>query len=123
VRLLEERFDEVLGPHARRLGYFSLLDDDSALKQLIATAPVPSFERHLAGATRPLVKPMLRRGLRIPPASARRSRARVEEIFTEVEQRLADGRPSSVARASRPPTSPSPRWRHPWSCRRPMDGA
>jgi tripartite-type tricarboxylate transporter receptor subunit TctC len=35
---------------------------------------------------------MLRRGLKISAATAARSRARVEEIFTEVEQRLADGR-------------------------------
>jgi glutathione S-transferase len=92
ARALEERFDEVLGPHTRRLGYFFLLDDTSALTQLIAKAPVPHFQRRLAGATRPLVRLMLRRGLKISAATAARSRARVEEIFTEVEQRLADGR-------------------------------
>jgi glutathione S-transferase len=92
ARALEERFDEVLGPHTRRLGYFFLLDDTPAMKQLIATAPVPAFERRLAGMTLPLVKLMLRRGLKISPAGAVRSRARVEEVFADVEQRLADGR-------------------------------
>jgi glutathione S-transferase len=93
ARVLEHHFDEALGPHARRLGYFFLLDDTPALKQLIATAPVPAFERRLAGVTLPLVKLLLSRGLKISPAGAARSRARVEEVFAAVEQRLADGRP------------------------------
>lgn len=89
---LEERFDEALGPHARRLGYFFLLDDAPAMKRLLSTAPVPVAERLLAGMTLPLVKHMLRRGLHISPAAAARSRTRVEEVFAEVERRLADGR-------------------------------
>jgi glutathione S-transferase len=89
---LEDRFDEVLGPHARRLGYFFLLDHDPALVALLASAPVPAFERRLAGATIPLVKFLLRRGLKITPAGAARSRSRIEEVFSEVEERLRDGR-------------------------------
>ena len=82
----------MLGPHARRLGSFFLLDDTPALRQLIATARVPAFERRLAGATLPLVKLMLSRGRKVSPAGAARSRACVEQVFTDVEQRLADGR-------------------------------
>ncbi len=93
ARALEDHFDEALGPHTRRLGYFFLLDDQPALKRLLATAPVPTFERRLAGATLPLVKLMLARGLKISPAGAARSRARVEAVFAGVEQRLDDGRP------------------------------
>jgi glutathione S-transferase len=53
---------------------------------------VPAFERRLAGATLPLVKLMLRRGLKVSAAGAARSRALVEEVFGEVEARLKDGR-------------------------------
>ncbi len=62
------------------------------MRRLLATAPVPAFERRLAGATLPLVKLMLSRGLKVSPAGAARSRACVEQVFAEVEQRLADGR-------------------------------
>lgn len=92
ARALEERFDTVLGPHARRIGYFFLLDDAPALKQMMATASVPGLERQLAKATLPLMKLLLRRVLKISSAGAVRSRAYVDEIFSEVEHRLADGR-------------------------------
>ena len=48
VAALEDRFDEVLGPHARRLGYFFLLDDTTAMRGLLKGAAVPRFERALA---------------------------------------------------------------------------
>jgi glutathione S-transferase len=89
---LEDRFDEALGPHTRRLGYFFLLNHRPAIEALIATASVPVFERRLAGAAIPLVKFLLGRGLKTSPASAARSRSRIEEVFAEVEQRLGDGR-------------------------------
>lgn len=89
---LEDRFDEALGPHVRRLGYFFLLDHRPAIEALIASANVPVLERRLAGNAIPVVKFVLRRGLKISPAGAARSRARIEEVFAEVEQRLRDGR-------------------------------
>jgi glutathione S-transferase len=92
VSALEDRFDEVLGPHARRLGYFFLLDHRPAIEALIATANVPLFERRLAGNAIPVVRFLLRRGLKISPAAAARSRAHIEGVFAEVEERLRDGR-------------------------------
>ncbi len=92
VSALEDRFDEVLGPHVRRLGYFFLLDHRPAIEALIASANAPLRERRLAGSAIPLVKFLLRRGLKISPAGAARSRSRIEEVFAEVEQRLGDGR-------------------------------
>jgi glutathione S-transferase len=89
---LEDRFDEALGPHSRRLAYFFLLNHRPAIEALIASADVPVFERRAAGATMPLVKFLIRRGLKISPTAAARSRARIEEVFGEVEQRLRDGR-------------------------------
>lgn len=40
----------------------------------------------------PLMKLLLLRGLKVSSAGAARSRVRVEQVFIEVEQRLADGR-------------------------------
>jgi glutathione S-transferase len=94
---LEERFDEVLGPHSRRLAYSFLLDDSRALGRLTAAAPVPAFERRLASLAQPLVASLLRRRLHISAPSVERSRAQIESIFAEVEQRLADGRSFLVA--------------------------
>ena len=92
VAALEDRFDEFLGPHARRLAYFFLLDDGPAMRQLLKRAAVPAFERALALSALPLVKLMLRRGLKISADGAARSRVRLEELFADVDARLADGR-------------------------------
>lgn len=92
VAALEDRFDEALGPHARRLAYFFLLDDGPAMRRLLARAAVPLFERALALSGLPLVKLMLRRRLQISADGAARSRVRIEEIFADVDARLADGR-------------------------------
>lgn len=93
VEALEDRFDLVLGPHARRLGYFELLQDDAALRALVRRAPIPSWERSLGLPLLPAFKALLRRGLGIDAGGAARSEAKVRTVFDEVEARLADGRP------------------------------
>lgn len=89
----EARFDEVLGPHARRLGYFELFKDDRPLRRLVRRAPVSALEKAIGISTLPLFKLLLRRGLKITPAGAARSAVRVRELFDAVGARLADGRP------------------------------
>lgn len=92
VAALEDRFDEVLGPHARRLGYFGLLQDDRAMREVVRRASIPPWERAVGLPTLPVFKVLLRRGLEIDAASAARSEAKVRAVFDEVEARLADGR-------------------------------
>ncbi len=88
---LEERFDTVLGPATRRLAYFYLLPDRRATLA-VATARVPRLEAALLRGALPLVRGMLRRGLRIDAAGMARSEARVREVFAAVGARLSDGR-------------------------------
>ncbi len=91
VVALEEEFDRHLGPATRRLGYFFLLDDKRATLDVMAKHG-PRWERVLGKLARPLAAAMLRRGLRIDAAGAARSRAVIDRTFSEVGERLRDGR-------------------------------
>jgi glutathione S-transferase len=92
VTTLEDQFDKVLGPHARRLGYFHLLRDLGAMNALLASAPVPARERLVATTTLPAVALLMRLGLGIPAPAAAESRARVQQVFADVDRLLSDGR-------------------------------
>ena len=88
----EELFDERLGPHVRRAGYALLLADRALAIELAAGSPVPWLERQLARRAFAVVAQLISRGLRITPAGVERSRRTIDELFTTVEERLADGR-------------------------------
>jgi glutathione S-transferase len=83
-------FDRRLGPATRRLAYFHVLDDPLELRRLVE-ARIPLAERKLFRMAQPLIVAFLRRGLRIDAAGARKSEARIIEVFDEVETRLARG--------------------------------
>src|SRR4051794_6482510 len=88
---LERRFDDGLGPDGRVWLYHETLP---MVKQLTpwALAGVPRWERgafHLAGG---LVDRALRRYLRIDAAASAAALERVEAVFADVADRLADGR-------------------------------
>ncbi|KAB2898840.1 MAG: glutathione S-transferase family protein [Kofleriaceae bacterium] len=91
VVALKEEFDRHLGPATRRLGYFYLLKDKRATLDVLAKHG-PRWERVLGKASRPLAAALLRRGLRIDPAGAERSRAVIDRTFSEIGERLRDGR-------------------------------
>lgn len=87
---LEDELDKKLGPATRRWAYFHVLprrEWDSVI-----TRGVPRWEAAALRAARPLAVALLRRGLRIDPAAAERSRGRIEEVFARIAARLADGR-------------------------------
>ena len=87
---LEQLLDVRLGPHSRRVAYGHLLP---ALRRLLGEARgVPAFEVKAARALAPLVAGLMKRGLRVTPEGVARSRQRCAEVFTTVEERLADGR-------------------------------
>ncbi|WP_322024088.1 glutathione S-transferase family protein [Burkholderia sp. BCC1977] len=91
VEALETRFDEVLGPHARRWAYAQLLPDRRLLLRIMSRG-VPRFEAVSLPVIMPGVVTLIRAALRITPDSAARSIERVRAIFKEVDARLGDGR-------------------------------
>lgn len=91
VLYLEEEFDQTLGPHARRWAYAQLLPH-SALLLKVMTPGTAGIERVLLPAILPIAKPLIRKSLRISEQSAKRSLSLVDNVFSQVEQRLQDGR-------------------------------
>jgi glutathione S-transferase len=91
VTELEELFDTGLGPHSRRLAYFHLLPDRKLLCASVL-AGVGRRDRAIFVALLPLMRALMRKGMRINASSAGRSLERVREVFHTVEQRLASGR-------------------------------
>jgi glutathione S-transferase len=94
VEAFEELFDAKLGPHSRRVGYDYFLPvvekaRGQARSELVG--PVPAAERGLAQVMFPQFAWLLRRGLRMTAESIERSRVRVQNIFAEVAQHLAQG--------------------------------
>lgn len=91
AKALEDTFDERLGPATRRIAYFHILDH----KQLVLDAfgdGVPKLERVALSGTFPMARTFIRRGLNVTAEATRRSESRVDEIFDDVDARLADGR-------------------------------
>jgi glutathione S-transferase len=87
---LEEEFDRYLGPAARRVAYDAMLGNRKALAAMLGAAP--RWQARLAKATLPAMVALVRRGLRIEPATVARSREKLDSIFADVATRLADGR-------------------------------
>ncbi|MFO0747739.1 MAG: glutathione S-transferase N-terminal domain-containing protein [Myxococcota bacterium] len=88
---LEDHFDEKLGPHVRRVGYFYMLPH-RALATRVVSAGTARWERGVAAPLFPVLRAIMRRGLRITPEASARSLAKVRAGFAEVGARLADGR-------------------------------
>lgn len=87
---LEERFDTALGPHTRRLAYSWLLPHRALA--LGALGGVPLVEQVTTRALYPVVRKVMERGLGIDAAGVERSRRKIDEVFAEVGERIADGR-------------------------------
>lgn len=90
----EERCDEDLGPHARRLAYWHVLPHREIALQALRTG-VPAWEVALVRALFPLAARGIRKTLNITAASAERSLAKVRALFAEasaaLEANLPDG--------------------------------
>ncbi len=95
VLALEDRFDKVLGPHTRRWGYAQLLGRRDILSTMV-TRSVPRVQARWAPLVMPVFMPLVKRAFDITPETTARSRERVDAVFEEVGQRLADGRPFLV---------------------------
>lgn len=91
VEALEDLFDRRLGPATRRLAYFLLLPDTAGAVRLFK-AYGPRSQTRLVGLVFPLLRFGMRRAMKIDAAGAERSRKAIDDVFAEVERRLADGR-------------------------------
>lgn len=89
---LEERFDQALGPHTRRLMYYHLLQDRQATLQLLRIAGA-NWEKALLPWVFPVLRTVMQRTMRIDAEGALRSRQAIDTIFSEVAMRLQDGKP------------------------------
>ena len=88
---LEDHFDEALGPHVRRMFYFYIMPRRDLFVAGLVDG-VGRAERWTFRALHLPIRAVMRRSMRIDDAGARRSRARIDEVFAEVDARLADGR-------------------------------
>jgi glutathione S-transferase len=86
----EERFDEKLGPHARRLAYGLLLPHKSLVMTMM-NGNGRSLESRAIDIGFPAVAAALRKSLNITPDSLERSKARLWELMDDVGRAL-DGR-------------------------------
>lgn len=92
IATLVQMFDELLGPHLRRWALFYVLQDRTIALNAYCEG-VPARERRVFEVIFPLFRWVARRSMRIDPVRARRSLARVQEVFSHVETMLRDGRP------------------------------
>jgi len=90
VKALEDLYDETLGPHTRRIAYFHLLD--AAMFTDIFDFGLSRRERAAFRRLQSGIRGAIRRALRVDRKGRDLSRERVNEVFTGVAERLADGR-------------------------------
>lgn len=92
VDALVRRFDDELGPHARRWAYAQFLGRSALLRPMVSRG-VSRLERGLLPLVMPVFMRLVPRAFSITPASTARSLDRVHGLFNEVGAWLADGRP------------------------------
>lgn len=90
IEALEDLFDEKLGPHTRRFAYYFLLEKPKILLSLFSNAP--KNEQFYFRLFFPLIKFLMKKGMKINKKSFERSKGKIKEVFKEVELILADGR-------------------------------
>ncbi len=92
VEALSDRFDEVLGPRARRLIYVHVLGDPKTAMPF-NNAGVPAWEDRFMRVTFPLAKRWIENALGVRPGVEVGDEAAVFAEFDHVAELLADGRP------------------------------
>jgi glutathione S-transferase len=85
---LEEYFDEEVGLHLRRLFYFYVLEDRRLATSLLLQAG-PRYGRPLYFFGFPLLKALMKKGMRIHAGSARRSEERLRTALKNLDQRIS----------------------------------
>lgn len=90
--VLEERFDQQIGPHTRRFIYHQLFENNLSLADLFAQGNVPAWQVALLKIAAPAIKAGMVRDMAIHPRAAENSRRVFENEFDFVAERLRDGR-------------------------------
>lgn len=88
----EDLFDDALGPSVRRLAYFLLFQVPPHFVTTLFRSAAPPDEAKWIGLTTPLVRFLMKKGMKIDAAASERSRAKMEGVLERVETLLADGR-------------------------------
>lgn len=87
----EEFFDKSLGPAARRYTYYHLMETPGFCRSYLVESG-RGWQRKAMQLGSGLVLRAIKGGYRIDDEGARRSRQRIDEVFTRVEETLTDGR-------------------------------
>ena len=91
VDALVADFDRGLGPAVRRWLYFHVMQDSQVARELLSCTG-PRWERRATRVMFPVMRAVMKRGLKIEPEASERSRQRVESTLAAIDARLADGR-------------------------------
>ncbi|MBT9557349.1 MAG: glutathione S-transferase [Myxococcales bacterium] len=85
------RLDREFGPDVRRTAYDALLPHSALAREFLGRT-TPAWENRLLRLAFPLLRVAMRKGLAINPPRVARSEARIEQLLSEVDALLADGR-------------------------------
>ena len=91
VERLESRFDDELGPAARRLAYCYVTLDAQLFVGLFAPS-LPPGERSVFERGERVLRALLRRAFKVSDAAAQRTRGKLEDLFADVSTLVKDGR-------------------------------
>ena len=87
-----DRFDDTLGPHARRMAYFLVFETEGLLVELTRDN-TDLFQTAFVRAGQWAFVPRMRAMMRIDREGFERSHAVVQDVMDEVADAMADGRP------------------------------
>ncbi len=87
-----DRFDDTLGPHARRMAYFLVFETPGLLIEL-AQANTDPVQTNLLRVGERFLVPRMRAVMKIDREGFERSHAVVQDVMDEVADAIGDGRP------------------------------
>ncbi len=91
IRELEDEFDEIVGPHVRRVAYWHLLPNKALALRAIG-GDSPNWETKTIDMLYDQCVKFMFKSMNIHADSVIRSNAKIMEVFDRVGQRLRDGR-------------------------------
>lgn len=91
VEELEEIFDTKLGPHTRRFVYYHILNEPELIYQDFCNTS-HQFYDSMFQTFFPFFKILMKKSMSINAESAERSKNKILEVFSLVEEKLSDGR-------------------------------
>jgi glutathione S-transferase len=93
AREIEQRADDVIGVHVRRLGYAEMLPKFPHLAKPALFCNTSSLHRFVGNMMWPVTRRIMMRMYDITPRAAAESRSKVEGELEWLDNKLSDGRP------------------------------